>query len=209
MDFRRPFQVITPSLDGDVLEVLAGTTAGLTGREIERLAGRSQDGVRKVLARLVEEGVVLQEPVGRAFRYSLNREHVAAPWIEGLAGLRAQLIGRLRERIESWEVRPSVAVLFGSAARGEAGTESDLDLLVIRPKRVDPDSDPWSGQITELASAATAWSGNDMRVLEYGEEELTRADEPVVREAAAEGISLYGAVETLLTAQTSMRRRRR
>lgn len=40
------------------------------------------------------------------------------------------LIERVRERIRS-EINPQSIVLIGSAARGEAGPESDLDLVVV------------------------------------------------------------------------------
>jgi nucleotidyltransferase-like protein len=195
MDFRYPFRVVTPTLDGEVLRVLAGTTGGLTGREIVRLVGlKTHEGTRRVLERLVSQGIVVREPVGRAFSYTLNRDHVAAPYVEGLARLRAELIARLRQRIADWETPPLLAALFGSAARGDAGPESDVDLLVIRPAELDPDADHWRRQLLDVEASTAAWTGNDARVLEYGEHELRAAAqaEPVLREVAAEGIELYG-----------------
>lgn len=200
MDFEQPLRVVTPTLDADVLGVLAGTTAGLTGREIGRLLGaRSHEGTRRVLERLALQGVVLREPVGRAYSYRLNREHLAAPHVEALAALRQELVGRLRDRIGEWQTQPLLAVLFGSVARGDADPTSDVDLLVVRPAKVDPDADEWRRQLLDLERSTTAWTGNDTRVLEYGEREVRAAgrNERVLREAHRDGIELYGDIGLL------------
>jgi hypothetical protein len=195
MDFRNPFRTVTPTLDGDVLRVLAGTHGALTGREVSRIAGlSSHEGARKVLERLVGEGVVSREQVGRAFRYRLNRAHVAAPAIELLANLRAVFVERLRAVIGQWPVSPTVAVMFGSVARGEADADSDVDILVVRPRTCDTDDPGWRQQLLDLQTDATTWAGNDTRVLEYGQEEVEtlRTAEHVLAEAASEGIELGG-----------------
>jgi predicted nucleotidyltransferase len=200
MDFRHPLRVVTPTLDGDVLRVLAGTHGGLTGREIGRLTGsKAHEGTRRVLERLVTQGIVLRDPVGRAYSYQLNRDHLAASHIEGLAALRLELVARLRQRIGQWSVNPVLAVLFGSAARGEADPTSDIDLLVIRPAKIDPDSDKWRQQLVDLETSTTAWTGNDTRMLEYGEDELRTGvrRERVFRDVMAEGIELYGDLNIL------------
>jgi predicted transcriptional regulator len=200
VNLRRPFEVVTPTLDGEVLAVLArGDVEFSAHRVYEVIEGRSYSGVRKVLDRLVSQGVVLQRSAGRAFLFSLNREHLAAPAIEALAFLRLRLIERLRETIEHWEVAPSVAALFGSVARGEADESSDIDLFVLRPGRVDADDAVWRDQVMSLESAASSWTGNDARVLEYSENELARISrsEPVLREITREGIALYGDLQVL------------
>jgi predicted nucleotidyltransferase len=197
MNLQRPFQVVAPTLDGDVLTLLARADRSLTGRAIEREIGASHGGVRRALEHLVEEGIVRREPAGRAFLYRLNRDHLAAPWIEGLASLRLELIERLRQTISGWELPPDAGVLFGSAARGEAGMRSDIDLLVIRPAGVDADDPLWREQVSILESAAASWTGNDTRVLEYGAAELD-GPEPVLDAAAYEGVELYGSLRTLL-----------
>jgi predicted nucleotidyltransferase len=197
MDFRHPLSTVTPTLDGDVLVVLAGVDAELTGREVHRLANRgSEHGVRKVLDRLAVEGVVHRRPAGSAKLYRLNREHLAAPAIEALAGLRQELLRRAREAVGAWETRPAAVLVFGSFARGEAGRESDIDVLVVRPSAVDPDEPTWRSQLTTLEAALSAWTGNDARVLEYGEDEIA-SDEEVLASALREGIEIAGSLRRL------------
>lgn len=194
MDFRHPFRVVTPTLEGDVLALLARAEEGFSGRQLHRLLGRaSEPGVRKAVERLVDQGIVRRQEVGRAKVYRLNRQHVAAAHIEGLAELRTTLISRLRATLKGWDEPPFAAILFGSVARGEATPQSDLDLLVVRDRGVDEDSPVWVGQLSELEREATEWTGNDARILEYGVAELADRDvAAVIGEAISEGIELFG-----------------
>jgi predicted transcriptional regulator len=204
MNLQRPFQVVAPTLDGDVLTLLTSANRPLTGRAIARESGASHGGVQRALEHLVAEGIVTRERAGRAFLYRLNRDHLAARWIEGLASLRLELIERLREKVAAWQVPADAVVLLGSAARNEAGQRSDIDLLVIRPATVDYDHSVWREQVRALESAAATWTGNDTRVLEYAGDEIAN-EEPVLDMAATEGIELHGSLRRLL--RTARRRR--
>jgi predicted nucleotidyltransferase len=197
MDFARPLQVVSPTLDGDVLTVLAGANEAFSGRRIHRLVGRgSEPGIRRAAERLVSQGIVLRHQAGRANLYQLNREHVSAEAIELLAEAPSQLISWLREEIASWKIAPRCAALFGSVARREAGPEGDLDLLVIRPVQVDEDSSTWTEQLASLARSATAWTGNDARIVELAEGELTQAG-PLLENVLNEGVELFGALQSV------------
>jgi hypothetical protein len=199
MDFRRPLTIVTPTLDGDVLAVLAAADVEFSGRELARRVGHgSTEGIRRAADRLAVEGIVLRRVVGGAHLYSLNRNHIAARWVEGLATLREQVIDRLRELISAWEEPASLAFLFGSAARREATPASDLDLLVVRRQDCDPDADAWRSQLLDLQRAATALTGNDARVLEVGEEDLMAGrGERVLEDVVGEGVELLGSRHAL------------
>lgn len=80
MDLGHPLRAVVPSLDASVLEVLAGTTRPLSGREVAKLAGKgSPSGVRLVLQRLVKHGLVTREDRASAIYYVANRAHPAWP----------------------------------------------------------------------------------------------------------------------------------
>lgn len=194
MDHRRPFLLVTPTLDGDVLAVLARGEVELSGGELARHVGHgSTEGIRRAADRLVGQGAVLRRAAGGAHLYRLNREHLAAPYIEGLASLRGELIDRFRSALVGWSQPPIVAMLFGSVARAEATSESDLDLLVVRPSAVDADDEVWRTQLHELERSATAWTGNDSRVVEYAEDELAGVTgEPLLQDVLDHGIELFG-----------------
>lgn len=194
MDFRRPLSVVAPTLDGDVLGVLAGAHEEFTGRRIHRVLGHgSEHGVRKAADRLVAQGIVTRRQAGQAKLYSLNRSHLAAPYVEGLGTLRAQLVKRLKWSVSAWSISPWAVLLFGSVARGDAGVESDLDLLVVRRPDTKEESSLWQDQLSAFEREATVWTGNEARVIEYGQRDLTDPDVRGLVEAALDGgIPIFG-----------------
>jgi hypothetical protein len=73
--------------------------------------------------------------------------------------------------------------------------DSDIDLLIVRPERVDVEDPQWRRQLDSLTIEVTAWTGNDARVLELGEDEVRRgleSGEPVLADVRAQGVVLYG-----------------
>lgn len=201
MDLGRPLAVISPTVDADVLTVLAGAEAEFTGRQVHQVAGRhSEKGVRNCLHRLVGQGIVNARHAGKADLYSLNRHHLAAPHIVALAEMRRELLGRIRAEIAAWEGAPVFAALFGSAATGGMRPDSDIDLLVVRPKHVGTEDPKWRHQLEGLSTEVTAWTGNDTRVLELGEDEVQDGlgrGERVLADIRDEGIVLHGQVSYL------------
>ncbi len=195
MDVSKPFSAISSGVDAEVLVVLAGSTKPRSGRELARRAGRSNTGAQHVLDRLVEHGLVNREEVGRTFLYELNRDHLLAPIVEQMARARTELIHRLRKVIGAWEAPPVHASLFGSAARGDGDTSSDIDLLVVRPADVDPEDATWRDQLDELADSVRRWTGNNAGIAEVSEGELPRLREdrpPVVEEVSEDAVDLAG-----------------
>jgi predicted nucleotidyltransferase len=192
MLLERPLATVTPSVDGDVLAVLAGADAAFTPADVQRLVGRhSVPGTRKALNRLVEQGVVDVNKAGNAFMYRLNREHLAAPAIIELANLRGVLIDRIRAAIVAWEVPAILAVLFGSAATRNMRPDSDIDLFVVR-RAPDADDEMWRTQIADLQRDITKWTGNDARVLEYRVADLGHGHDPVIDDIRRHGIRIVG-----------------
>jgi len=196
MQLGRPFLTVTSAVDGDVLTVLARADAEFTPPEIQRLIGhRSVEGIRASLDRLVEQGIVERRVVGRAGVHRLNRSHLAAGAVLALASLGDELISRLRALLEQWPQPVEFAALFGSAARGDMRPESDIDLFVVRPARVDTDDGPWRDQIAHLEDLVSTWTGNDARVLEMGSNDCrsgVRNGERLLTDIAREGIVLAG-----------------
>jgi hypothetical protein len=192
MELNRPLATVTPTLDGDVLAVLAQQEVTFTTGQLHRVLNRySEEGIRKVLRRLARQGVVHSERVGNAYSYRLNREHLAAGPIIELSRLAHTLLQRLEDRLAGWAFPPTYAAVFGSAARGTMTEDSDLDLLLVRAD--DTPVDIWDEQVGELIADVTRWTGNDTRPLEYTVSELTAARaELVLRDAQKEGLTVAG-----------------
>jgi DNA-binding transcriptional ArsR family regulator len=213
VDVSRPIAAVVPTLDGPVLEVLARTTRPLSGRQVHQLAATgSEAGVRKVLGRLVDHGLVHMAEAGRTLLYTLNREHLAAPAVALLTGLRDSLIERLRAEIAGWTVAPVHASLFGSTARGDGDTGSDIDLLLIRPDGVEPDESDWQEQVATLAEHVGTWTGNHAQVYDIDEAGLrahVHAGEAIVDEWRRDAVTLCGTDLSRLLRQLPLRGTRR
>lgn len=199
MDVSNPIADVVPSAHGPVLAVLASTSTPLTGRAIAELTHPrvSQPRVARILAELVDAGLVDRTPAGAASLFALNRDHVAAAAVEALASLRQQLWSRVAEHAGGWPNPPEGVVIFGSAARGDGGATSDIDLLVIRPADVDTDDADWDGNVTDLAARVTRWSGNPCEILDRSGEELqamAAAGERLLREIRRDGRAIVGSI---------------
>ena len=137
MNLTDPSMTVAPSLDGPVLVALANAGKPLTVSEVASKSVRgSEIGIRKSLGRLVVQGIVTATELGKSRVYNLNRDHVAAAIAIEMAGLRSELWRRTAREVEGWNVRPLYACIFGSAARQDGDSSSDIDLLLVRPPTV-------------------------------------------------------------------------
>lgn len=155
----------------------------------------SEAGVRNALNRLVHQGIVHASPAGSAVLYVANREHIAWPAVQVLAGLRCELLARLRTALGDWDPRPRTAALFGSVARGDGNADSDIDLLLIRQRRARVEDEAWQAQISRLREEVTAWTGNTLQVYDLGSADLERsisARDPLVTAWRADSITVCG-----------------
>jgi predicted nucleotidyltransferase len=194
MDLSRPHRIIETGTDAEVLRVLAGTLAPLSGRQVARLA---RDGspatVNRSLSRLAETGVLDVAEAGRALMYSLNRDHLAAPALEQLSSMSTRLIDALRAAVAALDPPPVNATLFGSAARGDGDRGSDIDLLLVRDAHL-PEG-PWQEQLSDLSRRIGRMTGNSASIHEVSREDLTRLaeDRPaIVEELERDFVTLRG-----------------
>ncbi|WP_372734558.1 nucleotidyltransferase domain-containing protein [Nocardioides sp.] len=133
--------------------------------------------------------------MGRNQVHELNRDHVAAQIAVALAGLRGELWARFRNELDSWRPKPLYACVFGSAARGDGGVDSDIDLLLVHPPfagekapgRVSPTlreaiadavgaavmapAEPdaasrWEDQLSNLHDLVERWTGNPLQIVD-------------------------------------------
>src|SRR5690554_5925593 len=77
MDLSNPLRAIAPTLDAEVLAVLARTESPLSLAAIARLSRRgSRMGLHDAARRLVEQGLLSESPGGRGPMYRLERRHL-------------------------------------------------------------------------------------------------------------------------------------
>ncbi|WP_337062372.1 nucleotidyltransferase domain-containing protein [Kineococcus sp. G2] len=194
MDATNPLRSIAPTVDADVLHALARTHRPLNGAAIARLAGRSYAQTRACLHRLLAHGLLLAEDTGPAVQYRLNRDHVLAGAVLAAVNATGTVEERLVERLRQWSLPAVAAVLFGSWARGEAGPDSDLDLLLVRDDGVDLDG-PWGEQVHRLGEDLEALTGNAVQFVQVTRSQLStavREGQPLLAGLRADGRVLAG-----------------
>ena len=196
MDLSSPARTVIPTLDAEVLMALVGITMPVTGRQIARLLeAKSHRGVSLVLERLRQQGIVDVVEAGSSNLYSLNRDHVAASAVEALMDLRGKLFQRIRDAISNWEVAPISVAVFGSAARGDGGISSDIDLLIVRPESTFAEEPMWDQQLSDLSFWVHRWSGNRASLIQATPSEIAgmiERGEPIAESLRNDGRYLVG-----------------
>ncbi|MGJ8721468.1 MAG: nucleotidyltransferase domain-containing protein [Salinibacterium amurskyense] len=202
MDLSNPIATVFPSLDGDVLTVLARTTRPLTGRQVAELAHRgSQSGVRLTLMRLEEQGLVLADSAGRSMLYRANRDHLLWGVIEPLLRAAESALQLLQERIVdvassvlgAQAMSATTIALFGSVARRASTPASDVDLVVIFPDFVTDEGG--QGAIDLIAEAVLGWTGNECNVFSTKREllrNMVTSGDPMIESWRDDAVTFNG-----------------
>ena len=100
-------------------------------RELARLTGTSAGALHKELSKLTKGGVLCRQEVGNQVRYGANCE---CPIFEELASIvrkTSGLVDVLASALSSIEKQIDFAFVFGSLARGEQNSNSDVDVMVV------------------------------------------------------------------------------
>ena len=92
--------------------------------------------VQQVLPALVEGGIITREASGRQVYYRANPSCPILPELTAILLKTVGLADVLREALASVTDRIEVAFVFGSLARSEAASESDVDLMIIGDVRL-------------------------------------------------------------------------
>ena len=210
MDLRRPLDVITPTLDAEVLTVLASrpehqVTTGDVQRLVERRFGevRSLPGIRRTLQRLAGQGIVASRRAGHVGVYWFDCEHIAAAAVIELAQVRERLIDRVARRVREWSVQPLYGAVLGdppssSRADGASTSRHAFHVLLVPPEldRGDGDGldgDRWAVAVSGLVEDVHAWTGSEVVVHEIGVGRLQGMDAwTLLRAAALDGETFVG-----------------
>jgi predicted nucleotidyltransferase len=197
VDLGAPVLDVAPTVRGALLQALARLEQPVTRRQLAAAAGVAPGNASAVIEELVQAGLVSETVAGRSSMVVLNRNHLAAGPVLALAGLRGELIRRLRARLSVWPALLG-AWLFGSVARGDASSDSDVDLLIVAEDLQSPDL---HDRLSHLQADVRSWTGNDLQLVEHSPSswrKLVRAKNPLIEQIRLDGIALASGTAPLL-----------
>ena len=124
-------EIVSSKIRAEIFRLLFGTDTGeLHMREIERRSGYAIGSIQAELKKLLRLDLVKKRKDGNRLYYRANREHPLYLDIRNLVlktnGLADVIKLALRQNSGI-----NIAFVFGSIARHEETTESDVDLMVI------------------------------------------------------------------------------
>ncbi|WP_373059859.1 helix-turn-helix domain-containing protein [Gemmatimonas sp.] len=140
--FRHPFDALhgTPG-NVRILRALATHGRPMATSELATRTGLNASGMRRSLTALANTGLVAHFGSARSIVYQLNATHPLAASLVGLYVAEAARVDRvlsdLRASAFELTVAPIAVWLYGSAARGDDGPLSDLDVAIIVEHEAD------------------------------------------------------------------------
>lgn len=159
MDYVRPIEALIPGAQGKILAACLRAGEPMTMRELARLAGVSPNQAKTVIDQLAALGLVRRQAAGRALLVTLESESPVVGALRLVADLRALTLERWRTRAEQLSPRPRSLAVFGSWARGAAGPESDVDVLVVLPELGEDAEDGYREQVADWCAYAAKVAG--------------------------------------------------
>ena len=131
-------------------------------RELARLLGESPGSLLRDLRRLETIRLLQTKRVGNQVRYSLDQQHPLYTDLQRMILKTTAVDAVLREALQS--VRGiELAVLYGSFAKGEATSRSDLDVMII--------GDATDRALAPIIAKAEEFLGREVSFTRYPREE--------------------------------------
>lgn len=175
MDLSRPIEALIPGARGRLLGALIGSGRELSTADAARLSGVSAPQASRVLAQLVELGIVTRRDVPPAVICSPVAGNAVIAMLMELCVLRSRVIEFARQSATQISPAPVRLSVFGSVARGTSDAESDIDIVAVRPNGADEDDD-WVESLGRWSAGLEDFSGSRINVLEIGVDEWRSLD---------------------------------
>ncbi|KMY66396.1 hypothetical protein AAU61_17095 [Desulfocarbo indianensis] len=100
-------------------------------RQVVRESGAGQGAVQRELKQLADSGIITRERRGNQVHFQANPDCPVFSELKSLMLKTSGMAGLLKEALSPLTERISVAFVFGSLPKGEATSDSDVDLLVV------------------------------------------------------------------------------
>ena len=100
-------------------------------RELARRIDALPGSTSRELVKLADAGILLRQEIGNQVHYRANRECPIFMELAGMLRKTSGVAGVLADALAPLAEQIQCALIFGSVARGEEHTHSDVDVLVI------------------------------------------------------------------------------
>jgi predicted nucleotidyltransferase len=213
VDYVRAIEALIPGARGQVLSALTLDTSTRTLRQVALAAGVSWSQTALVIDDLCHLGIVERRQTPGATLIRLAPGNVVVAMLQSLTDLRSPAIDALRRAADGLAPAPLSLTLFGSFARGEARRDSDVDVVAVHRSGLgaeDSDGDRWSESLGRWVEVATSITGNQVNLIDLGDDELRTGHKPPewLHEAAKKGVTLAGRPLAELLAEKTTRQQR-
>ena len=139
-------------------------------REVERALGVGRGAVQRELTRLVRAGLVIRHKRGNQVYYQANRKSAVFSELKSLVTKTCGAGGVLREALEPMKDQITIALIYGSLAKGNETADSDVDVLII--------GDVTFAEVVDLMESAEKSIGREINPSVYPVEEfVTKASQ--------------------------------
>lgn len=121
---------------------------------------------------------------------------------------RVAIFERLAGAIAALDPEPVHASVFGSFARGEAGSDSDIDVLVVTAHRGELPA--WDEQVRAFEGRVLAWTGNRCHAMAFDlarVRTLARDREPIAANWLNDAVLVFGKPLRSLLSEAGVGRR--
>jgi predicted nucleotidyltransferase len=175
MDLSRPIEALIPGARGRLLGALIGSGRELSTADAARLSDVSAPQASRVLAQLVELGIVERRDVPPAVIYRPVAGNAVIVMLTELYMLRNRVLEFAKQSASQISPSPVRLSVFGSVARGTSDAESDIDIVAVRRSGADED-DNWVESLGRWSAGLEAFSGSRINILEIGIDEWRALD---------------------------------
>jgi predicted nucleotidyltransferase len=175
MDLSRPIEALIPGARGQLLGALIGAGRELSTADAARLSGVSAPQASRVLAQLVELGIIERRDVPPAVVYRPVPRNAVVGMLLELCELRSRIIQFARESAVAITPCPVRLSVFGSVARGTSDGDSDIDIAAVRPTGAEEDDD-WVESLGAWRRGVQEFSGSTLNVIEIDVDDWLAVD---------------------------------
>lgn len=193
MNLSRPLEDLLSKNSAMVIRRMAMVSGELTGRRVAYLSGVPPVSAARVLSALVEVGLVQSRYLGQSRVYQLNRDHALWAGLDMLLNSASRVEAKITELCESFAPRTTTIAIFGSFARGDAGPQSDIDIVLVSKDEADTDQ---RFDLTDALSAQlSTMTGNTVDIIDIVDadlEGLVLSDDALVASWYADARTLHG-----------------